>query len=92
MALLSNRHTNSLRIVTGSEAIVMFFICLIYSAAEPALILLAVLYMAGNYVVDKHALIHLSKTPPMLDERVAKWTEKILPLALLGHAILGFMV
>lgn len=39
--------------------------------------------------MDKHGLIHISSCPPMLDERLAKWVEKALPLAICLHGIFG---
>ena len=45
--------------------------------------------MIGNYMTDKHGLIHLSSCPPMLDERLAKWVEKAMPLAVCLHGLFG---
>ena len=47
--------------------------------------------LIGNYYVDKHELVHLSKCPPMMDERLAKWTEKVVPIAVVLHGFVGFM-
>ena len=43
--------------------------------------------LLGNYFVDKHHLIHLNASPPMLDERLAKWVEKVLPIGVCIHSV-----
>ena len=45
--------------------------------------------LLGNYFVDKHHLIHLNASPPMLDERLAKWVEKVLPIGVCIHSVFG---
>ena len=64
-----------------SVTLFVLFLAIFYSSAVPLLLPLACLFMGGKYLVDKHDLVVLSTTPPMLDERLASFLEDILPLA-----------
>ncbi len=43
-------------------------------------------------LVDKHELIVLSNTPPMLDDCLSTFVEEVLPLAVLLHSVFSVAV
>jgi hypothetical protein len=64
-----------------SITLFVMFLSLFYSSAVPLLLGLVFVFALGKYWVDRHDLVVLSTTPPMLDERLAAFLEDILPLA-----------
>lgn len=69
----------------------VLFVAVGFAAVEPLLLILAAVYAAGKYTVDKAHLTSLTTPPPMFDERMTKFLERLAPFALLLHGCVAFL-
>ncbi|CAD8188725.1 unnamed protein product [Paramecium pentaurelia] len=75
-----------------SQILTVICVNFLYSSGMPLLYLTTALFLFITYCCDKYFLLHFCKTPPKVDDSVAKLVRQILKLLLIWHVIFSIWI